>query len=99
MKLNPSKCSFGVSFGNFLGYIVTHRVIEANPEHIRAINAIPARQNVKEVQRLTGRMAAQSRFISRLSDKYHAFFEALKNPKDFNGLTSANPPSPSSRPT
>ncbi|XP_056850784.1 uncharacterized protein LOC130500096 [Raphanus sativus] len=83
MKLNPSKCSFGVSSGKFLGYIVSHRGIEANPEQVRAIQVIPSPRNVKEVQRLTGRMAALSRFISRLSDKSHAFFETLKDPKDF----------------
>ena len=83
MKLNPSKCSFGVSSWKFLGYIVTHRGIEANPEQVRAIQAIPSPRNVKEVQRLTGWMAGLSRFISRLSDKSHAFFETLKNPKEF----------------
>ena len=74
IKLNPAKCSFGVSFGKFLGYIVTHRGIEANPEKIRAIHSIPFLKNVKEVQKLTGRMAALSRFIFRLSDKSHPFF-------------------------
>ena len=83
MKLNPAKCSFGVSSGKFLGYILTHRGIEANPEQIRAIHLIPSPKNVKEVQKLTGRMAALSRFISRLSDKSHAFFGTLKTPKDF----------------
>ena len=53
MKLNPAKCSFGVSSGKFLGYIVTHRGIEANPEQIRAIHSIPSPNNVKEVQKLT----------------------------------------------
>ena len=74
MKLNPAKCSFGVSYGKFLGYIVTHRGIEANSEQIRALHSIPSLKNIKEVQRLTGRMVALSRFISRLSDKSHAFF-------------------------
>ena len=69
MKLNPAKCSFGVSSGKFLGYIVTHRGIEANTEQIRVIHSIPCPMNIKEVQKLTGRMAAQSRFIFRLSDK------------------------------
>ena len=83
MKLNPVKCSFGVSSGKFLGYIVTHRGIEANPEQIRAIHSIPSLKNVKEVEKLTTRMAALSRFISRLSDKFHSFFGNLKNPKEF----------------
>ena len=83
MKLNPAKCSFGASSGKFLGYIVTHRCIEANPEQIRAIHSIPSPTSVKEVQKLTGRMAALSRFISRLFDKSHTFSETLKKPKDF----------------
>ena len=37
MKLNPSKCAFGVSSGKFLGFMVSHRGIEANPDKIRAI--------------------------------------------------------------
>ena len=36
--LNASKCSFGVGSGKFLGYVVTHRGIEVNPEQIKAIN-------------------------------------------------------------
>ena len=75
MKLNPAKFS--------PRYIVTHRGIEANPEQIRDIHSIPSPKNAKEVQKLAERMAALSRFISRLSDKSHAFFGTLKNPKDF----------------
>ncbi|WZZ27514.1 hypothetical protein YC2023_010915 [Brassica napus] len=81
MMLNPAKCSFGVSSGKFLGYIV-NRGIEANPEQIRATHSILSPKDVKEVQKLTGRMAALSRFITRLSDKSHAFFGTLKNLKD-----------------
>ena len=86
MKLNPAKCSFGVSSGKFLGYIVTHRGIEANPEQIRAIHLIPSPTSVKEVQKLTGRIEALSRFISRLSNKSQGFFGTLKNPKDFQWM-------------
>ena len=84
MNLNQTKCSFGVSSGKFLEYIETHWGIEANPEQIEAIHSIPSPKNVKEVQKLIGGMAALSRFISRLSDKSHAFFGTLKNPKDFH---------------
>ena len=38
LRLNASKCSFGVGSGKFLGYIVTHRGIIVNPDQIRAIN-------------------------------------------------------------
>uniref|UniRef100_A0A0D3AH42 Uncharacterized protein n=1 Tax=Brassica oleracea var. oleracea TaxID=109376 RepID=A0A0D3AH42_BRAOL len=74
---------------------VTHRGIEANPEQIRAILSIPSLKNVKEVQKLMGRMTALSRFISRLSDKSDAFFGTLKNRKDFHWTGECNPPSKS----
>ena len=53
LRLNASKCSFGVGSGKFLGYIVTHRGIEVNPDQIRAINSLQPPQNPKEVQKLT----------------------------------------------
>ncbi|KAJ9566095.1 hypothetical protein OSB04_002061 [Centaurea solstitialis] len=55
MKLNPTKCSFGVRAGKFLGYLVTQRGIEASPEQVKAITEIQSPRNVKEVQKLTGR--------------------------------------------
>ena len=56
--LNASKCSFGVGSGKFLGYMVTHRGIEVNPDQIKAINDLKPPQNAKEVQKLTGMIAA-----------------------------------------
>ena len=47
MKLNTAKCSFGVSSGKFLGYILTHRGIEANPDQIRDIHSIPSPRSIK----------------------------------------------------
>ena len=63
MKLNPAKCAFGVSAGKFLGFIVNNRGIEANPDKIKVVLNMPPLSNVKEVQRLTGRIAALSRFV------------------------------------
>ena len=54
MKLNPSKCAFGVSSGKFLGLIVSQRGIEENPDKIQAILSMELRKNVKEVQSLIG---------------------------------------------
>ncbi|KAL5575760.1 hypothetical protein UlMin_017459 [Ulmus minor] len=48
MKLNPTKCSFGVSSGKFLGYLVTQRGIEANPEQIRSVLDIPSPTHAKD---------------------------------------------------
>ena len=53
MKLNSSKCTFGVSFGKFLGFMVSHRGIESNPNKIQAILNIEPPRNIKEVQSLT----------------------------------------------
>ena len=53
MKLNPTKCSFGVASGKFLGYMVTERGIEASLEQVKAIIKLQAPRSVKEVQRLT----------------------------------------------
>ena len=53
-KLNPTKCVFGVPSGKLLGFIVSHRGIEANPEKIDAIMAMDALATNKDVQKLTG---------------------------------------------
>ena len=65
MKLNLSKCVFGVNGGKFLGFILTHRGIEANPEQCKAILEMKSPRTVKEVQRLNGRIAALHRFMAR----------------------------------
>jgi len=78
MKLNPEKCAFGVSSDKFLGYLVSHRGIEANPEKIRAVMELRSPRTVKEVQSLTGKLAALNRFISRAIDKCHPFFQTIK---------------------
>ena len=58
--MNPEKCVFGVPKGKLLGYIVSERGIEANPEKITAISNTGPILNVKGVQRLTGYLAALS---------------------------------------
>ncbi|XP_059428507.1 uncharacterized protein LOC132162267 [Corylus avellana] len=78
MKLNPTKCAFGVSSGKFLGYMVSSRGIEANPEKIQAVLDMQSLKNVKQVQQLTGRIAALNRFISRSTDKCLPFFKILR---------------------
>ena len=64
IKLNPRKCVFGVPKGKLLGYIVSERGIKANPKKITAISNMGPIRNVKGVQRLTGCLAALSRFLS-----------------------------------
>ena len=78
MKLNPAKCAFRVSAEKFLGFIVNNRGIEANPDKIKVVLDMPSPSSIKEVQRLTGRITALSRFMSRASDKCQPFFQVLK---------------------
>ncbi|KAL2238323.1 UNVERIFIED_CONTAM: Retrovirus-related Pol polyprotein from transposon [Sesamum indicum] len=83
MKLNPDKCTFGVSGGKFLGYMVSERGIEANPEKIRAIMDLRSPVTIKDVQKLTGKITSLGRFISRSADKSLPFFRILRKPKNF----------------
>ena len=78
MKLNPSKCAFGVASGKFLGFMVSHRGIEANPEKIKAILDMKSLQSIKKVQSLTGWVATFNRFVSKTTDRYLPFFKVLK---------------------
>ena len=78
MKLNPTKCVFGVALGKFLGFMVSQRGIEANPEKVQAIINMTSPKNMKEVQKLTGQIAALNRFVSRATDKCLPFFKTLK---------------------
>ena len=83
MKLNPAKCAFGVASGKVLGYMVHQRGIEANPEKIQALLNMKSPATVKEVQKLTGKIAALNRFVSRATDRCIPFFKALTGKKRF----------------
>ncbi|XP_071919055.1 uncharacterized protein [Coffea arabica] len=83
MKLNPKKCVFGVTSGKFLGYLVSHRGIEANPDKIKAIQDMSPPRHIREVQRLNGRLAALNRFLSQSAEKALPFFKVLKKADQF----------------
>ena len=83
LRLNASKCSFGVGSRRFLGYMVIHRGIEVNPNQIKAINDLQAPRNPKEVQELIGMTAALNRFISRSANRCKPFFRLLHKWKGF----------------
>ena len=78
LKLNPEKCVFGVPSGKLLGFFVSQRGIEANPDKIKAIEQIEAPKRIKDVRRLTGCVAAMSRFISKSAERALPFFKILK---------------------
>jgi hypothetical protein len=82
-KLNPNKCVFSVPSGKLLGFIISHRDIEANPEKISIITKMKAPTYMKDVQKLTGCMAALNRFISKLGERGLPFFKLLKHQEKF----------------
>jgi hypothetical protein len=77
-KLNPTIYVFGVPLGKLLGFIISNRGIEANPVKITAITDMGAPATIKDMQKLTGCMAALNRFISRLGERGLPFFKLLK---------------------
>ena len=83
LHLNASKCSFGVGSSKFLGYLVTHRGIQVNPDQIKAINNLQSPWNLKKVQKLTRMTAALNWFISRLVDRCKPFFLLMNKWKGF----------------
>ena len=78
MWLNPAKCAFGVSSGQFLGHIVTKCGIEANPTQLESISSLDTPKYVRDVHRLTRKIASLSMFISRISNRYEPFFKSIK---------------------
>jgi hypothetical protein len=88
-KLNPNKCVFGVSAGKLLGFLVSHRGIEANPKKIKAIEAMRPPARIKDVQKLMGSLAALSSFISRLAERALPFFKLLRKSGPFSWTEEA----------
>jgi hypothetical protein len=83
LRLNATKCLFGVSSGKFLGHIISYNGVEANPDQISALLNLQPPKDAKQVQRLTGMIAALGRFISRSADRCHPFFQLLGNKRKF----------------
>jgi hypothetical protein len=83
LRLNLEKCVFGVRQGKILGYLVSHRGIEANSTKIQAIINMTPPQSTRDVQRLTGRLAALNRFISKSAEQSLPFLKTPCGAKDF----------------
>ncbi|XP_022850056.1 uncharacterized protein LOC111372112 [Olea europaea var. sylvestris] len=90
MKLNPAKCAYGVASGKFLGFMITHRGIEANPDKIQALISMEAPKCKRDIQKLTGRIAALNRFVSLAADRCPPFFKLLRENKGFNWNEECN---------
>ena len=90
IKLNPSKCTFGVPGGKLLGFLVSERGIDANPEKIGTILRMKRPVRVHDVQKLTGCLAALSRFISRLGEKALPLYRLMKKADKFEWTPEAD---------
>jgi hypothetical protein len=89
VKLNPDKCVFGVPRGMLLGIVVSERDTEANPEKISAIMDMGLIKNLKGVQRVTGCLAALSRFIARLGERSLPLYKLMKKSDQFTWTPEA----------
>jgi hypothetical protein len=89
IKLNPNKCVFGVPSGKLLGFLVSHRGIEANPNKIKAIELMQPLRRLKDMQCLAGCMAALGHFISRLGERALPFFKIMKHSSTFKWTPEA----------
>ena len=78
LKLNPEKCTFGVTSGKLLGFVVSQRGVEVDPDKIKAIMDLSPPRTLKEVRGILGRLNYIARFIAQLTDKCRPFFKLLK---------------------
>ena len=83
LHLNADKCTFRVGAGKLLGYMITNRGIEVNPDQIKAVEHLKPPSNSKEVQVLTGMLVVLNWFISKFVDCYCPFYQLLKKWKGF----------------
>jgi phage FluMu protein gp41 len=83
LKFNPEKCVFDIHKGKFLGCLVSTIGIDANPDKIKALIEMQDPISVKDVQKLTGRVAALNRFIPRAAERSLTFFQVLQSSKNF----------------
>jgi hypothetical protein len=82
LKMNQNKCAFGVSAGEFLGFLVHDGGIEVGKKSRKAIDEVVPPTNLKELQSLLGKINFSRRFISNLSQKVLPFSPLLRVKKD-----------------
>jgi hypothetical protein len=87
LRLNPNKCTFGVEAGKFLEFMLTIRWIEVNPNKCSAVLNMQSPRTIKEVQQLTGRIAALMRFLPASARKCLPFFRTLRHEEEFHWNT------------
>ncbi|KAG8504210.1 hypothetical protein CXB51_002512 [Gossypium anomalum] len=86
LKLNPAKCTFGAKFRKLLGFVVSEKGIEIDPDKVKAIQGLSPSRTQKEVRGFLGRLNYIARFISQLTEKCDPVFRLLKkhNPSEWD---------------
>ncbi|KAM3293220.1 hypothetical protein ACQJBY_036660 [Aegilops geniculata] len=90
LRLNPEKCVFGIPSGKLLGFLVSHRGIEANPEKVKAVEDMSPPRTLREMQKLTGHVTALGRFISKLGERALPIFRLMKKKGPFEWTEEAD---------
>jgi hypothetical protein len=90
LRLNPKKCVFGVPSGKLLGFLVSHKGIEANPEKVKAIEKMSLPTTLKEMQKLAGCVTSLGSFISKLGERALPFFKLMKRKGPFEWTPEAD---------
>jgi len=78
LRLNSAKCTFGATSGKLLGFVVSEKGIEVDPDKIKAFQKLPPPKTTKEVRGFLGRLNYIARFISQLTAKCDPIFKLLK---------------------
>jgi hypothetical protein len=90
LRLTPEKCVFGVPSGKLLGFLVSHRGIEANPEKVKSIERMSPPTTLKEMQKLAGCVTSLGHFISKLGERALPFFKLMKRKGPFEWTSEAD---------
>ncbi|GAU16452.1 hypothetical protein TSUD_118010 [Trifolium subterraneum] len=83
MRFNPEKCTFGVKAGKFLGFYLTERGIEANPDKCRAFFDYPTPKSKKSIQTLNDMLTSMARFVAKSAQHALPLFKLLRKETTF----------------
>ena len=78
LRLNPNKCTFGVRSGKLLGFIVSQKGIEVDPDKVKAIQEMPSPKTEKQIRGFLGRLNYISRFIFLMTATCAPIFKMLR---------------------
>ena len=78
LKLNPAKCTFEATFRKLLGFVISKKGIEIDPNKVRVIQDLPLPRTQKEIRSFMGRLNYIARFILQMTAKCDPIFKMLR---------------------